>query len=503
MDDYKVLKVADRWTELQSKKTGVLSRAEDASKLTIPSVFPSGDLQEDASLPEIYQSLGARASLNLSSKISQNLVPPTSIFFKLMVNKELEAQILSGQNPTVMDEINARMFKLETAIMNQIERWSIRNYIYEAIKLLVITGNACLWYDKVNDLWSVFNLRNFSVSRDTSGRIMEVIIKETKDRLSFPPEITLPDGTEKELNVYTRMFLNEEGGYTLYQSVENIVINGSEQKFSKGQPLPILVLRWTNMAGSSYGRGLVEHYIGDLRNYEAVNMALVDTASVLSRIVFLVSPISQYGTDVNKLNEAVTGDFIAGHADDITVPDVGKVSDMNVLINYMDKLESRIAQAFLLFQSRQAERVTAEEIRQVAQQLEEALGGSYSLLSEDLQKPIIQLAMDSLDIKLDAIAEPLITTGITALGRGNDANKLMTLSQWMSANPAFQRKINADVLTERMVYALGISADGLLYTQEELAQMTSQAQEEQLGASFGASLAESSGASLGASLTGQ
>ena len=146
---------------------------------------------------------------------------------------------------------------------------------------------------------------------------------------------------------------------------------------------------------------------------------------------------------------------------------------------------------------------TAEEIRQVAQQLEEALGGSYSLLSEDLQKPIIQLAMDSLDIKLDAIAEPLITTGITALGRGNDANKLMTLSQWMSANPAFQRKINADVLTERMVYALGISADGLLYTQEELAQMTSQAQEEQLGASFGASLAESSGASLGASLTGQ
>ena len=155
MNDYKVLKVADRWTELQSKKTGVLSRAEDASKLTIPSVFPSGDLQEDASLPEIYQSLGARASLNLSSKISQNLVPPTAIFFKLMVNKELEAQILSGQNPTVMDEINARMFKLETAIMNQIERWSIRNYIYEAIKLLVITGNACLWYDKVNDLWSV------------------------------------------------------------------------------------------------------------------------------------------------------------------------------------------------------------------------------------------------------------------------------------------------------------------------------------------------------------
>lgn len=503
MDDYKVLKLADRWTELNSKKSGVLSRAENASKLTIPSVFPVGDLQEDASLPEIYQSLGARACLNLSSKISQNLVPPTSIFFKLMINKELEAQILSGQNPTVMDEINSRMFKLETAIMNQIERWSIRNYIYEAIKLLIVTGNACLWFDKVNDTWSVFNLRNFSVTRDTSGRIIEVIIKETKDRLSFPPEMDLPEGTDKELNVYTRMFLNEEGGYTLYQSVENVFVEGSEQKFPKGAPLPILVLRWTNLTGSSYGRGLVEHYIGDLRNYEAVNMALVDTASVLSRIVFLVSPVSQYGTDVKKLNEAITGDFIAGHADDITVPDVGKVSDMNVLISYMDKLESRIAQAFLLFQSRQAERVTAEEIRQVAQQLEEALGGSYSLLSEDLQKPLVQLAMDNLDIKLESIAEPLITTGITALGRGNDANKLMALSQWMASNPAFQRKINTDVLTERVVYSLGITADGLLYTQEELSQMASQSQEEQLGASFGASLAESSGASLGASLTGQ
>lgn len=501
--DYKSLKVADRWSELDSKKSGVLTRAEDASKLTIPSVFPTGDFQEDASLPEIYQSLGARASLNLSSKISQNLVPPTSIFFKLMVNKELEAQILSGDNPAVMDEINANMFKLETAIMNQVERWSIRNYIYEACKLLVITGNACLWYDKTNDSWSVFNLRNYSVSRDASGKIMEVIIKETKDRLSFPPETTLPDGTDKELNVYTRMFLDDDGGYTLYQSVEDEIINGSEQKFSKDDTLPILVLRWTNMAGSSYGRGLVEHYIGDLRNYEAVNMALVDTASVLSRIVFLVNPNSQYGTDVRELNKAVTGDFVAGNAEDITVPDVGKVGDMNVLINYMERLETRIAQAFLLFQSRQAERVTAEEIRQVAQQLEEALGGSYSLLSQDLQKPIIQLAMDSLDIKLDKIAEPLITTGITALGRGNDANKLMALSQWMSSNPAYQRKINTDVLTERMVYALGVQADGLLYTNEELAQMTSQAQEEQLGASFGTSLAESSGAGLGASLSSQ
>jgi len=503
MEDYKSIKVADRWASLEGKKSGVLTRAEECSKLTIPSVFPTNGLSEDASLPEIYQSLGARASLNLSSKISQNLVPPTSIFFKLMVNKELEAQILAGQNPQVMDEVNAKMFKLETAIMNQVERWSIRNYIYEAVKLLIITGNACLWYDKVNELWSVYNLRNYCVVRDTSGRVLEVIIKETKNRLSFPADYVLPDGSEEELNVFTRMFLDEEGGYTLYQSIENEIVNGSEQTFKDDSKLPILVLRWTNMAGSSYGRGLVEHYIGDLRNYEAVNMALVDTASVLSRIIFLVSPVSQYGTDVRKLNEAITGDFIAGHADDITVPDVGKVSDMNVLISYMDKLENRLAQAFLLFQSRQAERVTAEEIRQVAQQLEEALGGSYSLLSDDLQKPIVQLAMDNLKINLKDIAEPIITTGITALGRGNDANKLMALSQWISSNPAYQRKINTDVLTERVVYSLGISPDGLVYTNEELAQREQQQQESQLGASFGTSLAENSGASLGASLATQ
>lgn len=503
MDDYKDLKVADRWATLVGKKSGVLTRAEECSKLTIPSVFPTAGLSEDASLPEIYQSLGARACLNLSSKISQNLIPPTSIFFKLMVNKELEAQILTGQNPQVMDALNAKMFKLETAIMNQVERWSIRNYIYEAIKLLIITGNACLWYDKVNELWSVYNLRDYCVNRDTSGRIIEVIIRETKNRVTFSSNFKLPDGAEEELNIFTRMFLGENGEYTLYQSIENEIVSGSEQVIKQGDSLPILVLRWTNMAGSSYGRGLVEHYIGDLRNYEAVNMALVDTASVLSRIIFLVSPVSQYGTDVRKLNEAVTGDFIAGHADDITVPDVGKVSDMNVLISYMDKLENRIAQAFLLFQSRQAERVTAEEVRQIAQQLEEALGGSYSLLSEDLQRPIVQLSMNNLKINLKDIAQPVITTGITALGRGNDANKLMALSQWMATNPAFQRKINTDVLTERVVYALGVSPDGLLYTQDELNQQAQAQQESQLGAQFGTSLAQNSGASLGASLTGQ
>jgi len=40
MEDYKSIKVADRWASLEGKKSGVLTRAEECSKLTIPSVFP-------------------------------------------------------------------------------------------------------------------------------------------------------------------------------------------------------------------------------------------------------------------------------------------------------------------------------------------------------------------------------------------------------------------------------------------------------------------------------
>lgn len=491
--DYKKDTIASVWDKLESTKNPVITRAEDCAKLTIPSVFPKEDFSDSSVEDDVYQSLGARAVLNLSAKFMQTLFPTTSTFFKLMPTKEFEEQIMTGENKKALDELNSKLVKLETAITNEMERQAIRKQIHEALKLLIVTGNVCLWKN-TGDL-TVLSLRNFVIKRDNKGNILDLIVREKMSPKALPENITVKD-EEEEIYVYTRMVADGEGNYQIYQEVDNNIVAGSEYSIKTTDTPPFLVLRWTATAGSSYGRGLVEHYLGDLRNYEALNMAIVDIASVMARTVFLVNPNTQYGTDVDKLNDAVTGDYVAGHADDITVSQTNKQSDLQVLLNYMQILETRLSQAFLLFTSRNAERVTAMEIRQIAQQLEETLGGVYAILSTDMQKPLLSLFMKELKIKLDKKIDSVITTGLDAIGRGSDANKLLQFLEMLSMIPEGFNYLNSDTLVERLAYSMGIAVDGLLKTIEQLQQEAQARQEAEMENQFGSAIAQQGGKNL-------
>lgn len=74
---------------------------------------------------------------------------------------------------------------------------------------------------------------------------------------------------------------------------------------------------------------------------------------------------------------------------------------------------------------------SAEEIRYVAGELEDTLGGVYSILSQELQLPLVRCLLSQLEasgtlteIPEGLLEEPQITTGMEALGRGQDLSKL-------------------------------------------------------------------------------
>ena len=71
------------------------------------------------------------------------------------------------------------------------------------------------------------------------------------------------------------------------------------------------------------------------------------------------------------------GDIITGTADDVSVLQAQKQYDLQVVEKSIGKLEERMSYAFLLHTAiqRDAERVTAQEIRYMAEQLETAMGG--------------------------------------------------------------------------------------------------------------------------------
>lgn len=169
---------------------------------------------------------------------------------------------------------------------------------------------------------------------------------------------------------------------------------------------------------------------------------------------------------------------------------IGKGNDLRVALEQANSITERLSFAFLLNSAvqRRGERVTAEEIRYVASELEDALGGMYSLLSQELQMPLVSRVMHLLE-KQKALpvlpsndVRPEIITGMEALGRGNDLGKLeLALSKIAVLGPEeIVKRLNASDFIERVFTACGVSTEGLIRSEEEVQAAEQQAMMQQM-----------------------
>ena len=79
-----------------------------------------------------------------------------------------------------------------------------------------------------------------------------------------------------------------DAGYGI-REVDDVYFPGHAVQHPR-TPSPWLVLRFNTVDGEDYGRGRVEEFIGDLRSLNGLSQALVEGASVASKVIFLVSP---------------------------------------------------------------------------------------------------------------------------------------------------------------------------------------------------------------------
>ena len=279
--------------------------------------------------------------------------------------------------------------------MQEIESTAIRVPVYEALKQLIVSGNALLFFPKTEGAMKVFRLDRYVVKRDTMGNVMEIITKESVSPVMLPEKARLmltqtdnitqereADYNNKNLDLYTYV-CRKEDKFHIHQEVKGMVVPDSEGFYPLNKS-PFIPLRFTRIDGEDYGRGFVEEYIGDLRSLEALTRAIVEGSAASSKVLFLVRPNGT--TKQNTLAKAPNGAIVQGDANDVTTLQVNKFNDFRVAQETGLRITERLSFAFLLNSSvqRQAERVTAEEIRFMAQELESALGGTYSILSQEL-----------------------------------------------------------------------------------------------------------------------
>lgn len=480
----------ERYDSLQADREPFLNRAREAAKYTIPALMPPTGTTGASDLYKPFQSLGAQGVNNLSAKMLLALFPPGSSFFRMALD-EYSADELSAQDGKTRQDFEDALAKVERAVMTRLEEVGARVELSEVIKQLIASGNVLVEVMKRGKL-RVHLLHSYVVKRDYSGAVLEIVTKQTVSKLSAPPEVLAlcegeTDGDRKnqenakDVDIYTRVS-RTESNWTVHQEVCGKIVPGTEGTYPLDTPA-FIALRFTALPGEDYGRGHVEEYIGDLMSLESLSQSIVEFAAVAAKILFFVDEAGV--TSKAAIARTASGGFVDGKATDVTVLQLEKSQDFSVAKTVADDIARRLAQAFLMNSSvqRDAERVTAEEIRYLAQELEQTLGGVYSVQAQELQRPLVGRLLFEMQRTGDLpalpknVVRPEIITGVEALGRGADLTKLDLLISGMDqlfGQEVVAKYINPGEYSRRRATSLGIDVAGLIRTDAEVQQMTQQ-----------------------------
>lgn len=479
------------YTKMCGDRDPYLERARDSSRLTLPTLVPEEGATSSTQFHTPFQSVGARGVNNLASALLLSLLPPNAPFFRLVLDAKAKAE-LEQVDPQIKNEIDRSMAEIERSIMREIEVNNVRTTFFEAIKHLIVAGNVLLYLPDEGNM-RAYHMDRYVVSRDPMGTVRKIIVKECVSPDSLPKEIRSMvsesmSGTEKTVDIYTCAKTRPDGKTEVYQETQGVPIPGTQSVYPEGKS-PFIALRMIQVDGEDYGRGYVEQYIGDLKSLEGLSRAIVEGSAASAKVLFLVNPNGT--TRARTLAQSPNGAIREGNAGDVSVLQVAKQGDFSVALQTMQQIQERLSYAFLLTEStiRNADRVTAEEVRLVTQSIERQLGGVYSLLSQEAQLPMVHRMMDRMqtndqlpDIP-DDLVTPTIVTGIDALGRGNDLNRLdvylQGIAQTMGAEMLGQY-VNFREYLDRRASALGIDTDGLIKSEEEIAQEQQQAMQMQM-----------------------
>lgn len=495
-----------RYEQLKRIREPYVRRARECAEVTIPSMMPPEGATAQTDLEAPYQSVGARGTSNLAAKLLLALFPPGQSFFELTIDdfvldelREEAGGIDAGQDARA--EFEKALGSIVRAVESRVEQVGARKQIFEALKQLIVTGNVLLEVLDDSRL-RLHRLTSYVVKRDDEGKIIEIILLQRLARTSLPEKIRQmvteneelareEDSAEKTVELYTWVYRDtEEGKWKVHQEAGD---EGQRVPDSDGTyPLdktPFIPLRWTAVDGEDYGRSYCEQYLGDLLSLNALMQAIVEYSAVASRIIHFVEPGAI--TDADFVAEASSGEVGEGSADDVTTLTLDKFADFKTTWQTAQSIQKRLEQAFLLMSGvqRDAERVTAEEVRRLADELEQTLGGVYTVLAEEMQAPLIRRIMfqmqrqDQLpDLPEDAVNFEIVT-GLEAIGRNRDLLKLDLLIQGVAEvfgpeTVALYLKPGAYI--QRRSNALSVDSEGLFRTEDEVQELRQQQQQAEI-----------------------
>ena len=467
---------ADRFRLMDSLRTSKLERARYCSSLTVPSVLPPEGWNEQSQLPQPYSSVAARGVTAMASRMLSALLPLNdSPFFKF--------ELSSGMSPDL--DIEAYLNNLSYQVYTKISSGNLRESIYQILQHLIVTGDVMVILEDDMNIRTI-RIDRYVTRRDVNGEIEEVIYKEYETIPEEEDSMDVLFGSSLDSEnrpgykaIYTRIVKKEDKWISISQDSEGNQTNKGEFTVPN-----FIVLRWAGIPGENYGRSHCEDLIGDIKALEGFTEGLVNGIIASSTFWMAVDPTGM--AEVDDINGTPTGGWINARPNEVHV--VSPATTMNPQINHtqngVEILRREIGRAFLLDSASipQGERVTATAVRMIGQELEHVLGGAFSAIARDLMQPLVSrtvflmTADGEVDQRLEAMfskEEGLINvdivTGLQALSRDSDLQKLMQMGEMVRNLPEpAAMMFRWDSYGRALITALGFNADTWVKSEEEV-----------------------------------
>lgn len=492
----------DFYDEQLSKRTGPVELGRRLADLSSPSAFPPEDWQTGDPLTIPNQSVNAYALNTLSSKIMLTGMPPGQAGWKFTpIENKLDEE--AKQDPALWGRVVYAMSRREETHRQRLEATQARTAITLYYKLLLLTGNAAVLWAKI-DTPVVYNMHHYVVKRDAAGTPLAGAIKVGVSRMSADPDVvdaadrnraekglnSVKSPWEDEIIVYhvQKLITNEDGSkeYAYWQEVEGgELVEGSEAFTPVDRP----TIWFGGMIpdyGSDWFIPYCADYEGDMSAVENYSAALQDGGAAAARFLTLVDPNGV--TELKDILEADNLEVVPGREQDVKTLRSDKGGDLQVTASEMEKAARRLGQVFLMFSSvqRQGERVTAEEWRILAQEIDQAMGGLYSMISQTSQRYFVLrfiLLHEEEDKSLGTLPDDLVrttvVTGIDSMGQtaeGTKFKEFMATAKELLGDALMQFIEPSEALRRLAAYD-SIKSDGLVKDTQQVQAETEQNQQ--------------------------
>lgn len=444
--------IQGEFRRMDGERSSRLDASEQYAYYTLPYLFPrEGSTGNNETGVGMLDSIGATVTNHFANKLVTTLFSPNRPFFRLApaagskVAKEIDEALADpaqkAQATALLSEFRIQSSRTEKDAIQHLEKISYRTAAVEAAKLLIVTGDTVIKNPGDGERPTAYSMRDYVAKKAGDGGDMILIIRDDKKFATFDQEIQellMTQGerdyeADTDVVLYTRYELQDDGRYKITQATDDIDLLSTDEILVPKNKMMHTHLSWNLHRGEDYGRGLVEDYSGSFHMIDALSRTIAHLAARIAGQKIFVHP--QSNVDVDEINSSDSSTYVSGDPNMIGTAKMADPQDIIVLEGIVQGHKRMLSGAFLFGSgtTRDAERVTAEEIRDNAEELEVSHGGVYSRFSSDWQAKVAFEAVSSVEGKdLDENIDAKIVTGMDSLSRQGEMQSIRVWIQDLS-----------------------------------------------------------------------